>query len=219
MNERARAGVAALYDRTAREWAEARGRELRLEAAWLDRFIATLPAQGTVLDLGCGTGEPIARALLERGFRVSGVDAAPAMLAIARERLPAAAFPQAEWIEADMRALALGRRFDAVLAWHSFFHLGADDQRAMFPVFAAHAAPGAMLMFTSGAVAGTAVGEWAGRPLYHASLDRDEYEELLAAHGFSVVAHVADDSTCGGATVWLARRTGLETSRPPASTR
>jgi hypothetical protein len=109
-----------------------------------------------------------------------------------------------------MRALALGRRFDAMLAWHSFFHLGVDDQRAMFPVFAAHASPGATLMFTTGAAAGVAIGEWAGEPLYHASLDPDEYARLLAEYGFLVVAHAADDATCGGATVWLARWTGPE---------
>lgn len=37
----------------------------------------------------------------------------------------------------------------------------------MFPVFAAHAAPGAVLMFTSGPTAGEAIGEWEGEPLYH----------------------------------------------------
>lgn len=29
---------------------------------------------------------------------------------------------------------------------------------------------------------------------------------LLAANGFSVVDHVPEDPTCGGHTVWLARR-------------
>ena len=41
----------------------------------------------------------------------------------------------------------------------------------MFPRFAAHAQPGAPLMFTSGSEAGEAIGEWQGEPLYHASLE------------------------------------------------
>ena len=49
-----------------------------------------------------------------------------------------------------MRSLALGRTFDGIVAWDSFFHLTWDDQRRIFPVFRAHAATGAALMFTSG---------------------------------------------------------------------
>ena len=78
------------------------------------------------------------RAFLERGFRITGVDSSPNLVAIAKGRLP-----EAEWIVADMRRLDLNRQFDAVLAWHSFFHLTQEDQREMFPVFAAHTAPGA----------------------------------------------------------------------------
>jgi hypothetical protein len=112
----------------------------------------------------------------------------------------------AEWVAADMRTLALGRRSDGVLPWHSSFHLTPADQRAIFPVFAAHAAPGAALMFTSGPDAGEVLGEWAGEPLYHASLAPAEYEALLAAHHFEPVAHVLNDPACGGATVRLARQ-------------
>jgi 2-polyprenyl-3-methyl-5-hydroxy-6-metoxy-1,4-benzoquinol methylase len=50
-----------------------------------------------------------------------------------------------------MRRLALGQRFDAVIAWHSLFHLPHDDQRVMFARFARLLNPGGMLMFTSGA--------------------------------------------------------------------
>jgi hypothetical protein len=75
----------------------------------------------------------------------------------------------------------------------------------MFPLFAAHASPGAVLMFTSGSGAGEAIGEYRGEPLYHASLDPAEYEHLLERNGFSLVAHVIDDADCGYHTIWLAR--------------
>jgi hypothetical protein len=76
----------------------------------------------------------------------------------------------------------------------------------MFPVFAAHAAPRAALMFTSGPDAGEVLGEWEGEPLYHGSLAPAEYEALLAAHGFGLVARVLGDPACGGSSVWLARQ-------------
>lgn len=198
--------VVALYERTAAAWAARRGATVALEGAWLARFAAELPPGATVLDVGCGTGVPIAGALLARGLRVTGVDAAPAMIARARRALPPGPGCAARWLVGDVRTLALGERFDGVLAWHSLFHLSPADQRRAFAVLAAHAAPGAALLFTSGAQAGEAIGTWAGAPLYHASLDPDEYRALLAAHGFGVLAHVAEDPACGGATVWLARR-------------
>jgi 2-polyprenyl-3-methyl-5-hydroxy-6-metoxy-1,4-benzoquinol methylase len=192
--------IIALYERHADAWDSQRSRTL-FEKAWLDRFADLLPVNGSVLDIGCGMGEPIAGYLSERGFRITGVDSSPGMISTARERMPTAS-----WHVADMRSLALDRRFDGILAWDSFFHLTRDDQRAMFRTFEAHAAPTCALMFTSGPADGEAMGTFEGEPLYHASLAPDAYRHLLSGIGFAVVAHVADDPDCGGHTIWLARR-------------
>jgi hypothetical protein len=105
-----------------------------------------------------------------------------------------------------MRLLQLPRRFKGILAWDSFFHLTPDDQRRMFDVFAQHAAAAAVLMFNAGPKYGEIVGAYRGDPLYHASLDLDEYTALLGSKGFEVVAHAVEDwQTGGGRTVWLTR--------------
>jgi SAM-dependent methyltransferase len=189
-----------LYQRNAQAWDEGRGRSL-FERSWLDRFIKLLPPSASVVDIGCGAGEPITGYLLSRGLAVTGVDSAPAMI----ERC-IARFPSAEFYVADMRTLALQRCFDGLIAWDSFFHLTAEDQRAMFPIFAGHAAKNAALLFTSGPKHGEAVGTFEGEPLYHASLAPAEYRALLDAAGFDVVETVSEDPTCGGHTVWLARK-------------
>ena len=128
-----------------------------------------------VLDLGCGSGEPIGRYLADRGCGLTGVDTAPEMIEFWK-----AALPEQSCHVADMRSLSIGRTFDGLLAWNSVFHLCPDDQRRMFPTFRAHAAPGAVLMFTSGTGYGTAFGDLEGEPLYHASLSAAEYRALLA---------------------------------------
>lgn len=193
------ASIMGLYERHAAAFDAQRGKSL-FERGWLDRFTAMVPPGGTVLDLGCGSGEPIARHLVDSGFRVSGVDSSPAMIAYGRAR-----FPDQDWQVADMRGLALGRRFGGILAWNSFFHLDPGDQRRMFPVFRDHAADGAALMFTSGPSHGVAMGRFEGEPLFHSSLDPAEYRALLEANGFRVVAHRAEDPDCGGHTIWLAQ--------------
>ncbi len=193
------ASVIPTYQRLAGRFDALRDRSL-FERRWLDGFTGLLPPGGAVLDLGCGMGQPIAAELIDRGFAVTGVDAAPAMIALATAR-----FPEQRWLTADMRGLGLAERFAGIIAWDSFFHLSAADQRAIFPVFAGHAAAGAALLFTSGPEAGTAIGALENAPLFHASLDPEEYRELLAGHGFAVVRHLARDPGCGGRTVWLAR--------------
>lgn len=194
------ASVIDVYQRHGAAWATLREDAL-IEVGWLDRFCSLLPSRSAVLDIGCGSGQPIALDLIRRGFDVTGVDSTPTMLELFRRNLPGAAAHLA-----DMRQLALGRRFSGLLAWDSFFHLSPVDQRAMFARFQAHAAPGAALMFTSGNAEGSAIGELEGDPLYHGSLDPDEYRALLDAAGFKVVAHVPNDPTCGHRTIWLARQ-------------
>jgi SAM-dependent methyltransferase len=202
------AAIPATYEAVASEYDRLRSRGL-MERAYLDGVRLALPAGGSVLDLGCGMGEPIARFFIEAGFRVTGVDVAPSMITLCKAR-----FPSHTWLQGDMRGLDLGARFDAIVAWDSFFHLPPDDQRAMFAVFEHQAAPGASLLFTSGTDDGTAIGSVAGRPLYHASLASTEYERLLGAHGFAVSLHRVADPTCGEHTVWWARRaSGRELTR------
>ncbi len=188
------------YDRVAEGFAKSRDKTL-FERKWLDRMLAHTQPPRRVLDLGCGSGNPIARYLADRRAQITGVDGSPAMLALFRRTLPGA-----RAVEADMRGLDLGERFEAILAWNSFFHLSPDDQRAMFPVFAAHAAPSAVLMFTAGPRAGEPVGEVEGEPVYHASLAPEEYKALLDENGFDLLSFAPEDPDCNLHTIWMARR-------------
>lgn len=191
--------VQHLYQRFARDYDRDRSRTL-MERGYLDELLRHLRESPSLLDLGCGSGEPIARYLIERGCRLTGIDAAPAMIALCRRR-----FAHARWRTADMRGLDLEQRFDAIVAWDSFFHLPADDQRRMFDVFRRHIAAGGLLLFTSGPRAGEATGDLCGHSLFHASLDPWEYRALLQGAGFRVLRHRTEDPDCGGHTVWLAR--------------
>lgn len=190
-----------LYERRADAWVRARFIESTLyEKPWLDCFCALLPADGSVLDCGCGAGEPIARYVSESGYAVMGVDSSIAMVWMFQANLP-----RQRAVVSDIRMLHLSETFNGILAWDSFFHLNPNDQRKMFSVFRLHATPRAALMFTSGPAHGEVVGRLEGEPLYHASLDVAEYRELLESQGFAIVDHRANDENCFGRTVWLAQ--------------
>jgi SAM-dependent methyltransferase len=201
-DDRERPGPKAIlttYEREAASWARDRDRTLWEEPALLAALDGRAPGL-EVLDLGCGSGQPIAAWFLDRGDRVTGVDGAAAMIAEFRARVSGA-----EAIRADMRGLSLGRRFDVIVAFNSFFHLCPADQRAIFPVFASHAAPGATLLFTSGPAASEAWGRVGGSAVYHTSLDPAEYRALLTEKGFEIAWFRPEDAELTGHSVWLAR--------------
>lgn len=193
-------GIIAHYERHALSWDSDRRAGNWNDKPCVERFLSLLPRGATVLDLGCGGGSPVALHMVAEGFRVTGVDSSSTLISLCRTRMP-----DQEWIVGDMRCLALGRRFDAMLAWDSFFHLRPEDQETMFEVFAAHAAPAAVVMFNAGFGRGVAMGTYRGDPLYHASLDASEYQTLLAEYGFEVIEHSIDDPATGGRIFWSAR--------------
>jgi SAM-dependent methyltransferase len=191
--------IVGLYQRHAEAFDQMRSRHL-FEKPSLDPFLALLQPGASILDIGCGSGEPIARYLNDAGYRLTGIDSSPPLIDLCRSR-----FPDQEWVVADMRTLELGRRFDGILAWDSFIHLSCEAQGRMFPIFQQHAARRAALLFTSGPAHGEVLGMFEGEPLYHASLDPNEYQTLLDGAGFDVVAHFVEETDCGGHTVWVAQ--------------
>ncbi|MEV4656679.1 methyltransferase domain-containing protein [Micromonospora sp. NPDC049301] len=76
----------------------------------LNELAEGLPIHGDVLELACGTGQ-WTRMLAARGHRVTAVDAAPEMLAIARERV---AGLDVEFVQADLFTWRPPRQFDTV---------------------------------------------------------------------------------------------------------
>jgi SAM-dependent methyltransferase len=86
--------------------------------------------RGTVLDVGCGTGEN-ARFLAARGHRVLGVDFAPTAIDRARERLGTGP-PNVTFRVANALDLSpLGERFDTVLDCGTF-HTFLDKHRPRY---------------------------------------------------------------------------------------
>jgi SAM-dependent methyltransferase len=113
-------------------------------ASFLDELWSTDPAGvRSVLDLCCGTGL-LAEELTARGYRVVGVDASAAMLALARERLG----PDAALNRIILPDLAIDGVFDAaVCTLDGFTYLDPDDLRQTLAAVAHRLRPGGWLVF------------------------------------------------------------------------
>jgi 2-polyprenyl-3-methyl-5-hydroxy-6-metoxy-1,4-benzoquinol methylase len=115
-------------------------------------LIDAVRAGDRVLDYGCGVGR-WSRALARRGATVTGVDFSGAMLAQARARTAAAGLaPFCDFVESDVTALELGRRFDIVIGVTVLQHvLGEDRLRAAANRLAQHLEPGGRLIMLEAA--------------------------------------------------------------------
>lgn len=152
------------------------------------RWATQLPPGGTVVDLGCGFGEPVTRTLIEAGLAVSGVDASPTLVAEYRRR-----FPDCPVVcEAAETSDLFGQQFDGALAVGLLFLLPEEDQYRLIQRVARALRSGGRFLFS----APRQVCEWDDRLTRRASrsLGEEAYREALEAVGLGV----ADQRTDAG---------------------
>lgn len=156
----------------------------RLVRAWaLDR----LPRSASVVDIGCGSGVPVAQALIEEGFDVYGIDASPTLAAAFRRRFPEA--PCA--CEAAQESAFFGRAFDAAVCVGLLFLLSEDDQRGVIRSVAAALRPGGRFLFSAPRERCEWPDSLTGR--LSRSLGEDAYGLLLRANGLSLAGCLVDE--------------------------
>lgn len=169
--------IAEWYDRTRSD----RGVDFCRELLRLDG------GPGPVLDLGCGTGRPLGRRLIDAGCAWTGIDASRAMCDLA-----AANCPEGTVLHADLVDPLPDARFRYVVAWDSIFHVAADRHGELIGRVADALESGGWCLATFGGVAGTRSGTMWGREFTYHSLAGEEYFHLFAAAGMQVVRFERD---------------------------
>lgn len=142
---------------------------------------ANLPPSSSVVDVGCGSGLPIAHALIEDGFSVYGIDASPSLLSAFRRRFPDAHSA----CEAAQDSVYFHQVFDAAVSVGLVFLLSADDQRQVIHQVANALRPGGHFLFT----APWQICEWQDvlTKRHSQSLGKQEYHRLLEESGLRLI--------------------------------
>jgi len=135
----------------------------------------------SVLDLGCGTGT-LCCAFAEQGHRVTGVDPAAAMLAVARRKAHAA---QVDWVESSAQSYKVDRRFDlVVMTGHTFQTLLTDaDVRAALETMRGHLKNLGRAAFETRNPRVDWVGEWMAQPPLVHTFSEGQVSETLEITG------------------------------------
>ena len=150
------------------------------------RWAVDLPAGGSVVDIGCGTGRPIALALVGAGLAVSGIDPSPTLLAAFRQALPHA--PAA--CETAEDSGYFGRRFDGAVAIGLLFLLPPATQAVVIGRVAGALRPGGRFLFSAPAIACRWTDTLTGRTSQ--SLGEAGYRALLDQAGLRLTGSCDD---------------------------
>ena len=136
------------------------------------------------MDVGCGTGLPTARQLLDAGLAVTGIDISEVMLELARRNVP----------DADLRRLDLTQigqdlgRFDAVAAFFSLLMLPRAEIPAVLERLRDVLVPGGLLVvgMVEADVDDVPI-DFLGTPVRVTGYPRDELAWVVESTGFEVL--------------------------------
>ncbi|KQS34248.1 bifunctional 2-polyprenyl-6-hydroxyphenol methylase/3-demethylubiquinol 3-O-methyltransferase UbiG [Dyadobacter sp. Leaf189] len=147
----------------------------------------TLPADATVLDVGCGPGLPITNVLVDEGLNVYALDASPSLVQAFKQNFPHVPIA----CEALEDSSFFSRQFDAILAWGLLFLLPEEIQEVAIRKMADALQMGGKLLFT--APAQKARWEDVITLQESVSLGSEKYKELLTAVGLTVIEEFEDE--------------------------
>ena len=169
-----------MYNTIAEEWAEARGKAG--VSALVTEFAGRVRTGGRILDIGCGTGWPVARYLSEKGFAVTGIDVSERML----EKAVAQGMKNASFHLCDFWDYVPDEPYDGIIAFDSFFHFPKARQCEIYVRVSEWLVRGGRLLFTHGNVNGEVEGTMFGEVFYYSALSTAEVHTLLAEAGFEI---------------------------------
>jgi cyclopropane fatty-acyl-phospholipid synthase-like methyltransferase len=175
--------VRAGYDRLGEryhDWSHAGSVRLRYVGAVLER----LAPGSTVVDLGCGPGDPATRLLSEKHI-VLGVDISAGQLAIARRLAPRASFVQADLTRFTLQPHTV----DAVVSFYATGHLPQAAHAPFHAEVARWLPPGGLLVTSAPLMTGEDDGdEWLGVPMFFGGIGAAATVAAVEAAGLVVQA-------------------------------
>jgi cyclopropane fatty-acyl-phospholipid synthase-like methyltransferase len=172
------------YDRIAGryfEWSDLDPSATRTR--FLGEILDRIPDQAEILELGCGAGIPVTRALAERG-RVTGVDLSSTQLDMARGNVQRAIFLKADFTQLAWPAASV----DAVVSFFAFNHVPRAEQEPTMRRIARWLRSGGLLAATlSSSDSEDQIEEdWLGVPMFFAGFGVDANEAMLRRAGFEL---------------------------------
>lgn len=135
----------ANYDLISDQWNSDRSSLPPKDQQLFDIFIKHLPNSCEILDIGCGSGFPIATLLDDKGYKISGVDRSTKLLRFAQEKLP-----QCKFINSDIEDFTFEKKYKGVVLWDILFHLDRSKHESILTNIFEHLEEKGIMILSSG---------------------------------------------------------------------
>jgi len=169
-------------------------------------YMLALPAGSRILDVGCGSGW-LCEYFSRLGYRMTGIDLSPELIAIARDRLSKVPYGvdhqtglDCRFMVHDIESAPLDERFDAILCYDSLHHF--EDEQAVLANLSAMIDYGGQLFVMEGEKPperSDTAEELRSVMRQYETLEspfaRNYLLQLLQSHGFAIVG---DYASAGG---------------------
>lgn len=150
------------------------------------KLLERLAPASRLLDLGCGSGLPLARDATAAGHRVTGVDISEVAIARATELVPEATFIRADAGTATFEP----ESFEAIACLYMIFHLEPEEQRQLLATVREWLVPGGLLLVIAGNTPSVGITEnWrdSGTSMWWSHPGAETYREWVKEAGFTLV--------------------------------
>ncbi|GGF04133.1 class I SAM-dependent DNA methyltransferase [Flavobacterium limi] len=169
------------YNKIVDSWIKARNNAIVNKP--IIQFAYHINSKGTILDIGCGTGMPIAKYLSDRNFSITGIDQSSKMI----ETAQSAGIKNSVFHTCDFFDFETDKKFNGIIAWDSLFHFPKERQNEIYSKVYHLLAPGGYFLFTHGKEEDEHIDSMFGEQFYYSCLTKDFVLGLMKELGFEIL--------------------------------
>lgn len=169
------------YDLISDDWKKFRN-TTKINKCIVD-FCNLITPNGNILDIGCGTGYPIDKYLVECNFFVTGIDLSKKMIDEAKKLQ----LVNATFIKQDILDFSTDKLYDGIIAFDSIWHIKKDNQIDAYKKIASLMKDGAYFLFTHGKLNSEIIGTMFNQKFYYSALNIDELKTIFSKIGLKII--------------------------------
>ena len=149
----------------------------------MNKLVALLRSGGSLLDIGCGSGNPV-DVFLASSFKVTGVDISIAQIECAKQNVPDATFIHSDATVVEFPDSA----FDSIISIYAIEHIPREEHQQFFDRLHRWLRQhGYFLLAIEANASSDVYGTFLGFPTFRSCFDAAATKNLLIKSGFEVI--------------------------------
>lgn len=174
--------VRAGYDKISSEYTASRRRDSQ-DILLLKELLERLPDNSTILDVGCGSGDPVTILLAQRST-VIGIDFSNVQIRTAKQRVP-----QADFVCGDIASLPVREKsLDAICSYYAIIHVPREEHdRILHSLWSILKPKGLALVCLGAGDLPEDLSQYHDVPMFWSHYDDETNVQMMSKAGFRVL--------------------------------